>query len=282
MITALLAGALALGLQQQQMDTTFAVQAGGELRVEVMNGSVSVGTWDRAAMRVRATRSGRNRIDIDRRGSDVSIEVERRGITQSVGFEITIPQSYNVDIEGLNVAVRVDGLRGDASIENVEGAIVVRNVTGEVRVESVSGSVTIEDVRGEMNVATVNEAIRITGGGGSIEAETVNGSIVMRNVDATSVEASTVNGRVQYIGAVHDNGHYFLGAHNGEITMGIPERANARVAVATHNGRVESDFAVRVGGARDREYSFTVGSGSARIELESYNGTINLVRPPGR
>lgn len=282
MITVLLAGALALGLQQQQTDTTFAVQAGGELRVEVMNGSVSVDTWDRAAMRVRATHSGRSRIDIDRRGSDVSIEVERRGIPQSVRLQITVPRSFDVDIEGLNVPVTVDGFSGSASIENVEGAIVVRGVTGEVSVESVSGSVTIDNVRGEMNLATVNEAIRVTGSRGSIEAETVNGSIVMRDVDATAVEASTVNGLVEYIGAVHDNGHYFLGAHNGEITMGIPERANARVAVSTQNGRVESGFAVRVGGARDREFSFTVGNGSARIELESYNGTINLVRPPGR
>jgi DUF4097 and DUF4098 domain-containing protein YvlB len=282
MITVLLAGALALGLQQQQLDTTFAVQAGGELQLEAVNGTVTIGTWDRDAMRVRAAHGRGIFIDIDRSGSDVSIEAEHRGIPQSVRFEITVPRSYSVDIEGLNLAVTVDGLTGTAAIENVEGAIVIRGVSGDVSVESVSGSVTLDQVRGNMNVTTVNEAIRITGSRGSIEAGTVNGSVVMRNVDAADVEASTINGLVEYIGTVHDNGRYFLGAHNGEITMGIPERANARVAVATHNGRVESAFAVRVGGTGNREFDFTVGSGSARIELESYNGTINLVRPPGR
>jgi DUF4097 and DUF4098 domain-containing protein YvlB len=282
MITTLLAGALALGLQQQQLDTTFAVQAGGELRLEAMNGTVSVGSWDRDEMRVRATHGRGSIIDIDRRGSGVSIEAEHRGMPQAVRFEITVPRSYSVDIEGINLAVTADGFRGNASIENVEGAVVVRGVTGVVEAESVSGSVTLDNVRGDMSIATVNQAISISSSRGNVEAETVNGSIVMRNVDAVSVEASTVNGLVEYIGTVHDNGSYFLGAHNGEITMGIPEQANARVAVATHNGRVESDFAVRMGGAIDREFSFTVGSGSARIELESYNGTIHLVRPPGR
>lgn len=282
MITALLAGALALGVAQQQMDTTFAVRPGGELRLEAMNGTVRIGTWDREAMRVRATHGRLARIELDRSRSEVDIEVNHRGRPQAVNFEITVPRSYDVDIEGLNLAITVDGLRGAAVLQNVEGAITVRGVTGSVDVESVSGGVALEDVRGDITVSTVNEAIRITGGKGNIEAENSNGSIVMRNVDAASVEASTVNGLVEYIGAVRDGGRYFLGAHNGQITMGIPERANARVRVTTHNGRVETAFAVRVAGSRNNEFGFTLGSGSASIELESYNGTINLVRPTGR
>lgn len=282
MITALLAGALAMGFAQQQMDTTFAVRSGGELRLDAMNGTVRIGTWDREAMRIRATHGGAAGIDVDRSGSDVSIDVEHRGSPQAVSFDITVPRRYSVDIDGLNLAITVDGVGGSAVLENMEGAIVVRGVTGAVDIESVSGGVVIENVRGDIAVTTVNEAIRISGGRGNIEAETVNGSIVMRNVDAASVDATTVNGLVEYIGTVRDGGRYFLGAHNGRITMGIPEQANARVGVSTHNGRVETAFAVRVADSRDNAFGFTVGTGSARVELESFNGTINLVRPQGR
>ena len=282
MITAILAGALALGVAQQQMDTTFAVRSGGELRLEAMNGAVRIGTWDRDAMRVRATHAASSMIELDRSRLEVDIEVHHRGRPQAVSFDITVPRSYELDIEGLNLAITVDGVRGPVVLRNVEGAIVVRRVSGPVDIESVSGSVDVEDVRGDITVSTVNEAIRITGGRGNIEAENSNGSIVMRNVDAAAVEASTVNGLVEYIGTVRDGGHYFLGAHNGQITMGIPERANARVGISTYNGRVETAFAVRVGGSRENEFNFTLGSGSASIQLESYNGTINLVRPTGR
>jgi DUF4097 and DUF4098 domain-containing protein YvlB len=281
MITAILAGALAIGMPQQ-MDTTFAVQPGGTLELEAMNGAVTVDTWDRSAMRVRATHGARSGIELEQHGSTVSIEAETRGRSNPVTFEVTVPRSYSVDIEGVNLRVTVEGIQGSTTIENVQGPVTVRDVTGAVDVESVSGRITIERVRGNIEVATVNQAIRIDGVRGSIDAETSNGSIVMRAVDASAVSATTVNGLVDYDGTVHDGGRYFLAAFNGSITMAVPERTNARIDIETHNGRVESVFPVRVTGSGDREFNLTLGNGSARIELESHNGTIHLVRPRGR
>lgn len=283
MMMTLLAGALAIGSPQQQMDTTFAVRRGGELHLDALNGTVTVGTWDRSSMRVRATHRGTTRIDLDHTDSMVDIETDPRGERpDAVTFEITVPDSYNVYVEGVNLSASVAGVRGDVSIENVQGPITVRDVTGTLDIESVSGGITIENVRGDLDISTVNEAVRISGTRGSIIAETVNGSITMRGVDAGEVEASTVNGIVEYDGTVRDGGHYFLATHNGAITMTIPEQANARIAVETENGRVQSVFPVRVTGGGDRSFNFSLGSGSASIELESFNGTINLVRPRGR
>lgn len=282
MISVVIAGALLLGAAQQQMDTTFAVRAGGELRLDGMNGSATITTWDRSQMRVRATNVRAAELEIDVDESDVSIDVDHRGAPRSITLEITLPRNYHVHVDGMNMGVAVTGLTGNVSVDNVEGAVTVRGTTGDVLVESVSGGITVENVRGDVDVTTVNQAIRISGTRGRIEAETVNGSIVMRNVDAAEVAAGTVNGLVEYIGTVRDGGSYFLGTHNGRITMGIPVGANAQVAVTTHTGRVETAFPVRMGGTSEREFSFTLGSGSARIELESFNGTVNLVRPDGR
>ena len=280
MIVTLLAGAIAMALPQQQIDTSFAVRAGGELSLEAIDGSVTIGTWDRAAMRIRANHRGRSEIEIRHRGNEVSIEAEQAGMADPVTFEITVPRSYSIVVEGVNVPITVVGVQGNVSIENVAGAISIRSVTGELDIESVSGSISVEDHNGNMTVATVNEAIRITGGRSVIEAETVNGSILIRSVDAANVEASTVNGIVEYHGTIRDRGRYFLATHNGQITIAIPEQTNATVVVDAENGRVETAFPVRI--TRGRSHTFTLGSGSASIELESYNGTINLVRPRAR
>jgi DUF4097 and DUF4098 domain-containing protein YvlB len=282
MTTLMLASVLAMGLSQQQIDTTFAVRAGGELHVEAMNGAVTIGTWDRDAMRVRASHGRTSDIEIRRRGADVAIEVDYRGAPANVVFDITVPRSYSVVVEGLNLGITVNGIRGSTSLENVNGAIVVRGVTGSVDVESVSGSILIDNVTGDISVESVNQAIRVLNSRGGIDAETVNGSIVMHGVDAAYVDASTVNGLVEYLGTVRDGGRYFLGTHNGRITMGVPEQTSAQISIETSNGRVESEFPLRMGGSRGGEFSFTLGAGSARIVLESYNGTINLVRPRGR
>lgn len=282
-MTAILAGALSLALAQQQTDTTFDVRAGGTLEVDAVNGSVRVGTWDRAAMRVRATRSGSVMVEIERSGSTVSIETEsRRGLPGPVQFEITVPRSYSVQVEGMNLPITIDGVEGSVDVENIEGAITVRGITGPVDVESVSGSITIENVQGVVSASSVNQAVSLTSVRGDISAETVNGAIIMRGIDASRVEANTVNGIVEYYGAVRDGGDYYLGTHNGRITMAIPEGTSARLAIATHNGKVEAAFPVQIRSSDDREFSVALGSGSARIELESYNGSVFLVRPTGR
>ena len=75
-------------------------------------------------------------------------------------------------------------------------------------------------------------------------------------------------------------GRYSLSSHNGDITLALPPTANASVAVSTFNGEFESDFPVTVsGGRKGKRFNFTLGNGGTPIELESFQGTIRLVRP---
>jgi DUF4097 and DUF4098 domain-containing protein YvlB len=269
---------------QQQSDTTFAVPAGARLQLEVFNGSATVRTWDRAAMRVVATYSSPAELRVRQRNGVVSVEAERRGsFTGALGirvrYEITVPRATPVSVEGMNVDVRVEGLQSNVSVENVEGAITVSGVTGNIGITSVSGAVNIDNVRGNVRVETVNQSLRLTDVRGNINVETVNGGIHMQRVDSRSVQASTVNGAIDYAGTIADGGRYVLGAHNGRITVAVPENTNATMAITTRMGQVDSAFPVRVSSTRDGHISLTLGSGSARVELESFNGTVRLVRP---
>jgi DUF4097 and DUF4098 domain-containing protein YvlB len=282
MMFALPALALALGLAQQT-DTTFAVRSGGRLDVDAYDGSVMVRFWDREQVRVQATHNRGVEVQIQSTAAGVGIDAEgRRGVALGVRFDITVPRDYGVAIDGVNITATVDGVHGNVAVENVEGAVTIRNVVGNVAIESVSGSVLVQNVRGNVRATSTNQTVLITDARGNIEAETVNGSIVMRGIDAKLVEASTINGIIEYEGSLLDEGRYYLGAHNGSITMAIPERANASLTVRTTNGRVVTDFPVPLSGMRDNRASFTIGTGGARVELESHNGSIHLVRPRGR
>lgn len=284
MITAVLAGVLALGMQQPT-DTTFAVRAGASLELDVQSGSVVVRSWDRDEMRVQATHDGATRVRIRNRDSGVSIEAEEwrgHGPGKSVSFEITVPRSFGVEIEGINVRAHVENVRGPVVVENVQGAIVVRGVNGDVDVESVTGSLTVEDVRGSVRASATNQGVVLRNVTGTVSAETVNGNITLHGIESAAVEAHTVNGFVHYDGSIRDGGRYAIGTHNGEIRIAIAERTNATLRITTMNGKVQSAFPVRIGSMREGTTQVTLGSGSARVELESFNGSINLVRPTGR
>jgi hypothetical protein len=283
MIIGIAAAALSFGLALQQTDTTFAVRAGGRLVVDAHDGAASVGVWDRQQIRVQATHEPRGGVSIRQTASAVRVEAEGyRGPARGVRLHITVPREFGVAIDGVNVAATIDGVQGNVAVDNVEGDIAIRNVTGSVSIESVSGSVIVENVRGNVSASSTNQGFRMTGVRGNIEAETTNGSIVMRSIEASFVEANTINGIVEYDGTVRDEGRYYLGAFNGQITMSIPERANASITVRTANGRIVSAFPVPLQSTRENRISFNVGTGSARVELESHNGSIHLVRPRGR
>ena len=273
----------ALALLLQQTDTTFAVRSGRRLVLEAHDGTAVIGVWDRLQIRVQARHEAREGVSIRQSAGGVHVEAEGdHGPARGVRFDLTVPREFGVSIEGVNVVATIEGVHGDVDVENVEGDITIRGVVGNVSVESVSGSVAVDDLRGNLSASSTNQGFRITGVRGNIEAETTNGSIIMRNIDAGVVEANTINGFIDYDGTLRDDGRYYLGAFNGQITMSIPERVNASVMARTENGRIVTSFPVPLRSARENRISFTLGAGSARVELDSYNGTIHLVRPRWR
>ncbi len=59
----------------------------------------------------------------------------------------------------------------------------------------------------------------------------------------------------------------------------IPVSVNATVSVATFDGEFEADFPIQLERTEaTRRFSFVLGNGSARLELHSFDGDIQLVR----
>lgn len=284
MLIALAALALALAPAQQQTDTTVAVQPGGRLVIDAHGASASVRVWDRDAVRVQATHDAGIRVRVRQRAGRVDVEASRGrgGPATGVRYDITVPRRFDIAVDGVNVVAQVDGVHGTVRIENVEGGITIRNITGTVDVESVSGTVIVENVTGDVRAASVNQRVSLTAIRGSVEVETVQGTITMRAIDAHRVEASTINGVIDFDGVIRDNGRYMLSTHNGRITMAVPEQTGAAFSISTFNGTIDAAFPVPVRSMRDRTVDFTIGNGSAVVELESFNGSIHLIRPRGR
>jgi DUF4097 and DUF4098 domain-containing protein YvlB len=279
-LAALFAAALPL---QQQTDTTVAVRSGARLDIEAIAGSATVRTWDRDAVRVRASHDAGTRVVVRQSQAGVRVESRSPGRTlPQVRYEVTVPRSFSVTIEGMNLSADVQGVTGDVSIENMEGTITVRSVTGRVTLESVSGEMLVQDVSGAVTASSVNQNIRLDRVRGDVVVEAVNGSVSMRGIDAARVRAATVNGIIEYDGTIHDGGSYTLKTHNGRITMSVPEQANANIAVSTRTGTVETTFPVSLSSTRNDQHRIRLGSGSATVDLQSYNGTVRLVRPSSR
>lgn len=264
----------------QGTDTTLPVKTGARLEVNNFGGEIGVKTWSRNAVRIEASHSSRDRILIEASEQYVHVKSQgRRGPAQTVDYTITVPGWMALNLAGVYTDITVDGAQGEVSAETVQGEIRVSGGSGTVSLKSVQGAVTLSKARGRIDLYTVNEAIKGTDLSGDISAETVNGDVTLRTIESANAEANTVNGDISYDGTIQDGGRYRFSTHDGDLRVSVPENANVTVSVGTFDGDFTACFPIQLVGKQKHRFTFTLGSGSARLELESFNGDIKLCRP---
>ncbi|HEX2609783.1 MAG TPA: hypothetical protein VHK68_02150, partial [Gemmatimonadales bacterium] len=226
MLFALVTGTLALtGLQQ--IDTTVVVSRGQRLDVNAFGGDVTVHAWNRNTIRIEASTSGRDRVEITSSATAVSVRTQgRHGPPSEVTLRISAPPWVGLNLSGVNTSLKVDGIRAPITAETVEGEVNVIGGDGLVSLRSVQGAVTLKNARGRISVNSVNEDVRVSGSAGDVVAQTVNGEIDLQLADASSVDASTVNGDIRYSGPIRNGGRYSLSTHNGDVTLTVAEGTN--------------------------------------------------------
>lgn len=301
MVLTIAAGTLAALALVQQTDTTFNVDLEDRLDVSNYAGEIIVRTWERNEVRVHARHSTQDAIEIERAQSAVRIRAaswrgwaqkfrvdvddpERRRVRvrvprtpRIVTYELTVPATMELDLAGPYTDVTVEGTRGEVSVRVNEGDVEVRGGAGLVAVRSMEGNVTLDGTEGKVRVTAIDGDVWIMNASGSIEAETIDGEITLDGIRSASVTATSVDGDIHYAGTVEPQGWYNFITHDGDVTLTIPRDASARVTVATFDGEISSDFAITLPERfRGRRLTFTLGSGSAQMEIEAFDGDIEL------
>jgi len=281
--TALVGAALAAApaaRAQNTYDTTIAVRGPAQLSVNNMSGEVHVRAWDRAQVRVVAEYD-RARVEVSGTGNRVTVRTSPWRGDNDVTFTITVPSASSVEINGVSTDAEVTGVCGQASIQTVSGDVTAACLTGDATVTSVSGDVTLSDVRGNLEVGSTSGDVIVRGARGEVSANGVSGDMTLSDMAGGVVTAETVSGDINFAGRIADTGRYRFQSHSGDVELRIAGTPNATVEVSTFSGDFESDFPVQLQpGSRisPREWQFQLGSGGARIKLESFSGTVNLRR----
>ena len=265
-------------------DQTIDVAKGTRLVVSNNAGEVIVRSWDREQVRIQASHG--DRVTVEAATTDNTLRVRARGSrgpASLVDYTITVPRWMPVNLSGTYLESTIEGTTAEVTVESVHGNIRVVGGSGNVNLRSVEGVITVDKASGRVQATTINEGIRLTNVSGDVSAETTNGDIVIENAQTTSLEVSTVNGDVTFNGTMRDGGAYRLTTHGGDLRVGLGGAPNATVFVRTFQGDFTADFPIELPegqSAREgsKRFNFTLGTGSARIELQSFNGDIIVAR----
>ena len=268
-------------------EKTVDVTKGTRLVLSNQAGEVIVRSWDQDRVRIQASHGSREQISADVTDNTLRIRTVRTGPSRGPGglvdYQITVPRWMPVNLTGTYLEATIEGTAAEVTVETVHGNAKVTGGNGNVSLRSVEGVITIDKANGRVQATTVNEGIRITNSQGEINAETTNGDIFIDNAQTSNLEAYTVNGEVTFNGTIRDGGVYKLGTHNGDIRVGLGGANNATIFVRTFQGDFVADFPVQLPEGQNprsgsKRFNFTLGSGSARIELQSFGGDIVLAR----
>lgn len=265
----------------QSQDTTLAVRRGQRLDVSAHAGSVQVRGWTRDAVRVTIASPDDGELDVRSRGDRVSVDASgRHGAPIDAAVDISAPAWMPVSVNGVDLDITISGITAPVAAETVQGDVVVQGGSELITLTSVEGTVRLRGARGQMQVSSVNDDVEIVDATGAVAVTTVNGDLRLDAIQSENVDASTVNGDVGFSGPIRSGGRYRLSSHNGDLTLAVAEGTSAVMNVSTFSGDFEAAFPVTLSGSRrGQRFSFTLGSGAARVELESFQGDIRLVRP---
>lgn len=184
-----------------------------------------------------------------------------------------------LNIETSAGTVRAADTRGALRIETGSGSVSVATHSGNLHVDTGSGSVSASDV-------TDADAVSLETGSGSINVlrtrasdrlriETGSGRIVAITIDAAQMQLETGSGSVE-VAPASSSGDLKVDTGSGSVTLIAPSDFSAEVQASAGSGGVRSELPIVVSRQERGELRGRIGSGRARVVLETGSGGITL------
>ncbi len=217
---------------------------GGRIRVDNVNGSIAIRTWDRPEVSV----------EVEKQASSPDYLKQIGVVIASDPHQLTVKATWPHRELGW-----ISWLWNSADEGEVHLTLTVPRSADLQGVSLVNGGISIDGLAGPVHANSVNGSIRATGLGGSASLSTVNGSV--------HAEFS----------AVAPGAHLSISTVNGSVDLQVPRDAGASVSASTVNGHIRCDLPMQFAesGLFNR-LKGVIGSGGCPIDISTVNGPIHI------
>ncbi len=256
----------------QRLEKHFKVEAHPVINIHNPNGSITVRAWTKSEVMVVANRAADQvDIEIEQTGNRVDIMShpvleDAPAATLRADYEISVPQD------------------AELQIHDDTGGVNVSNVLGDMNVETIAAGVDLQDSAGYLTVKTVDGSFQCLRCSGRIEVSSISGNLRFVDVRSPYVRAQTSNGNVLFNGEFLPNGTYRLKNYSGVIEVRFSPGDSFDLSASSLKGKVNNEadltppshhhFLPKFGNA----LFGTFNSGHAKVEISSFNGTINIMK----
>ncbi|MFC1736588.1 DUF4097 domain-containing protein, partial [Candidatus Hydrogenedentota bacterium] len=238
------------------------VEKDGAFTLKNVNGRVTVSSWDKPAVSIKAEkimryktgsnggffRGNRRNFETDEEAHEFfeELEVEVSSKKDNVSVDAKFPRlsKYHADLcVSYEILVPANAL---------------------VKVNTTNGKIVCKDLRGGLDLCTTNGAVEAKGVAGAIKAKSTNGGL-----------------DIQFSQPPSPGENVSCKTTNGSIKLTLPEASAFDLEASTVNGSLNVDFPVTIGPV-SRGMSFSpkisgeVQGGGAQVKLKTINGSISV------
>lgn len=246
-------------VEEEVVEHSVEFAPGGRLSIVNVNGDITVNSWDRHEVKMKAVKRARaesedaarmllerTNVQFDRTEAGVDIRTDApkkpgRNRNVSVAYTVTVPKGIDLELKTVNGTIDVKDISGAADAKTTNGRIGLVGITGSIQAKTTNGKIGLSEVLGPINVKTTNGSIEVAvGGSGEQQHE---------------IRAATTNGGI-------------------EVTL--PKGLKANLKASTVNGKINTDFPVTVKGFISKSVDGVINGGGELIHLKTVNGSIRL------
>lgn len=240
----------------EEYSKSYTVSGSPEVHVHVDDSSVRVVTANSQNVEFNVKRSGSAALAL---GGGVKIESHQDG--DRVELTVVHKPSFVIGFSGKRLETEVRMPRqGHLEIESVDGAIVVDGLKGEVRLHSTDGSVTVTHFDGSCDISSTDGSLRVDGRFDALNLKTTDGSVFARIAAGSKM-----------------NSAWTIHSVDGSLDVSLPLNFQANIHASTMDGSIKLALPVTVQGDVSKStVRGTLNGGGHELTLDTHDGSIKL------
>jgi DUF4097 and DUF4098 domain-containing protein YvlB len=193
-----------------------------------------------------------------------------------VDYVVQAPRKCFIKINGVSSQALAEGFEGEFSFHSVSGEMTLRNLTGPVKVNTVSGAVELADLTGDLHLTTVSGKVSGKRIDGPVHLNTVSGQVALDESSLTSVDATTVSGRMEYQTAF-GAGPYRFNSVSGDVELVVPSETHCSAELHAISGKLFSKLPATSIAQQNGNQTTEIQGGGVKVYLHSVSGNLSLV-----
>jgi predicted Ser/Thr protein kinase/DUF4097 and DUF4098 domain-containing protein YvlB len=269
----------------QDFSKSFAVNAHGDLTMDVDRGDVRISGGDGNTVEVHVERDvkGASEVDASKILKEEHVVVEHNGDQVSITaqdpfalhsrswwswvnqpnleahYEITVPRGFTVES-------KTSG--GDVKVSDVQNKVIISTMGGELE---------CTDIGGDVNGKTMGGSIRTRGCHGALDLQTMGGDITADDFSGPNVRATTSGGSVSADFTTAPTADCEFHTVGGNVTVRLPDTAAVTLDGHTMGGDVKTDFPLQPKeGFGNDSIDGPINGGGPTLKMGTTGGSIEI------